>query len=135
MLRRFSDLLSAAKSQTEPQRLLMVFAAVELPSNASPAQRAGFERGEGGVLTPKLCVDKSPQEITDFAALCSESADTGVVWDIMFVGAMLGRAGHPPSADEAAQPLQFMVEAIRSGRLSRFLAIDREGDLIQLRPG
>jgi hypothetical protein len=39
----FDDLLAAARTQPLPQRLLMVFAAVELPDDATPAERAAFE--------------------------------------------------------------------------------------------
>ena len=43
----FDGLLQAARMQPEPQRLLFVFAAVELPDDATPAQRARFEAGQG----------------------------------------------------------------------------------------
>ena len=36
----FDDLLHAARLQPEPQRLLFVFVGVELPDDATPAQRA-----------------------------------------------------------------------------------------------
>ncbi|MDO9479321.1 MAG: ribonucleotide reductase subunit alpha, partial [Hydrogenophaga sp.] len=53
----FDDLLSAARAQPLPQRLLLVFAGIELPDDATPTERAGFERGEGGALVPQMCVD------------------------------------------------------------------------------
>ena len=40
----FDDLIEAARAQPEPQRLLFVFAAVELPDDATAAQRARFDR-------------------------------------------------------------------------------------------
>lgn len=131
-MRTFSDLLAIARAQPEPQRLLLAFAAAELPRDATPQQREAFARGEGGALAPVLCVDKAPEEITDFAALCAESRQTGITWDILFVGALSGRGGHPPHTDEAAQPLRMMVEAIKAGRIAQFLAVDRDGDLVQL---
>ena len=39
----FDDLLQAARSQPEPQRLLFVFAGVELPDDATPEQRTRFD--------------------------------------------------------------------------------------------
>ncbi len=48
----FDDLLHAARLQPEPQRLLFVFVGVELPDDATPAQRARFEQGQGGALVP-----------------------------------------------------------------------------------
>lgn len=69
----FDDLLQAACMQPEPQRLLFVFAAVELPDDATPAQRARFDAGQGGALVPLMCVDKTPQELASFDALVTEA--------------------------------------------------------------
>lgn len=132
-LRTFADLLDLARQQPEPQRLLLVFAGAELPRDASAEERAAFERGEGGALAPRVCVDKLPEEIESFAGLLAESRQTGVDWDILLVAALSGRGGFAPGPDEAVQPLRMMVEAIRGGRVGDFLAVDREGQLVQLR--
>lgn len=131
-LKTFNDLLAAATQQSEPQRLLFVFAKAELPSDATELEKQRFERGEGGALAPVVCVDKRPEEIESFTTLIEESAQTGQSWDILFVSAMNGRGGHAPNPDEAVQPLKMMVETIKSGRISQFLAVDREGQLVQL---
>lgn len=128
----FSDLLQAARQQSEPQRLLLVFAAAELPHDATDVEKARFERGEGGALAPCVCVDKLPEEIESFATLAEESRHAGVEWDILFVSAMSGRGGFPPNSDEALQPLKMMVEAIKAGRIGEFLAVSREGELVAL---
>ena len=60
MISSYNDLIQASHSQQEPQRLLFVFCRAELPDEASPEERAAFERGEGGALTPVICVDKNP---------------------------------------------------------------------------
>lgn len=130
-LATFHDLLDAARRQPEPQRLLFVFARVELPEHATDAQRERFDRREGGTISPCLCVDKAPDEIAGFDALAAESEATGQAWDIVFVGSLSGRAGVAPSADEAAQPLRFMVNAINNGRVGDFAAFDRQGDALQ----
>lgn len=130
-LASFQDLLDAAHRQSEPQRLLFVFARVELPENASAEQQARFEKREGGTLSPVLCVDKVPAEVANFAALAEESANTGQDWDIVFVGSLSGRAGIAPNADEAAQPLRFMVNAINDGQVAQFAAFDRDGEILQ----
>ncbi|MGQ4877798.1 hypothetical protein ACOJCM_04400 [Billgrantia sp. LNSP4103-1] len=85
---RFADLLDEARRQPEPQRLLFVFTRAELPDNPSAEQRRRFEQGEGGVLTPVLCVDKTPDELSDMEALVAESQRTEIDWDIVFVGAL-----------------------------------------------
>ncbi len=131
-LNDFSDLLQASRAQPEPQRLLLVFASAELPRDATAEEKQRFERGEGGALAPTLCVDKAPDEIRDFAALVEESRQTSIDWDILFVAAMSGRGGHAPNSDEAVQPMQLMVEAIKGGRIGEFLAVDRNGDLVEL---
>ena len=130
-LASFQDLLAASREQPEPQRLLFTFARVELPEAATDAQRARVEAGEGGNLTPSLCVDKSPDEVASFADLVEESKTAGLPWDIVFVASLSGRAGIPPSTDEAAQPLRFMVNAINNGRVAEFAAFDREGNVLQ----
>lgn len=134
-MQSFDDLLAAAHDQPEPQRLLLVFAAAELPADANEAERAAFARGEGGALAPRVCVDKLPEQIASFAALADESRATGVDWDVLFVAAMSGRGGHAPGSDEAGQPLRMMVEQIKGGRIARFLAVDRSGRLIRLERG
>jgi len=131
-LETFADLLEAARRQPEPQRLLLVFAGAELPRDASPGERAAFERGEGGALVPRVCVDKLPEEIESFDGLLEESRRTGVDWDILLVAALSGRGGFAPNADEAEQPLRMMVEAIKGGRVGEFLAVDRDGQLVRL---
>ena len=128
----FDDLLGAARSQPQPQRLLFVFAAIELPDDATPAQRAGFERGEGGALVPKMCVDKSPAELTSFDQLRQEAAAMGQPWGMVFVAAMSGAPGKPPTSADADQPLQGMVEAIRQGRIQNFIPFDPQGRAVQL---
>lgn len=123
----FAQLLDAAQRQPQPQRLLFVFAQRQIDHHATPAQREQFERGQGGYLQPSLCVDKAPAEVASFEALAAESVATGKPWDVMFVGALEGRGGVAPNADEAAQPLRFMVNAINEGRIAAFAAFDREG--------
>lgn len=131
-LRDFADVLRAAADQPEPQRLLLVFAAAELPRDATATERERFERGEGGALAPRVCVDKLPEQIAGFEALVEESRRTGVDWDILFVAALGGRGGFAPNSDEAVQPLKMMVEAIRGCRVGEFLAVDRHGGLVSL---
>lgn len=132
MITSYSDLLKAANAEAEPQRLLFVFCRAELPDDASAAEKAAFSKGEGGALTPVVCVDKSPDEINDFQALVEESRQTGQAWDVVFVAAMSGRGGMAPSSDEAQQPLTMMVESIRLGHIGNYLPFDRAGQTVAL---
>ena len=134
-IRTFSDLLVAARTQQEPQRLLLVFAVAELPRDSGAEEKAAFERGEGGALNPVVCVDKLASEIESFESLRLESREAISRWDILFVDALDGRAGVAPNSDEAAGPLRMMVESIKAGRIANFLTIDRDGELVQLQRG
>lgn len=126
----YSDLLKAARAQPEPQRLLFVFTRAELPEAPTASQQLNFEANQGGELVPVMCVDKLPEEVAQFAALVEESRQTGQDWDIVFIASLPGRAGTVPSSDEAEQPLYMMVDAIKQGRISSFLAFDREGEVV-----
>ena len=127
----FSSLLAAAKAQPEPQRLLFVFVAAELPEDATEQERQRHAEKQGGSLRPVLCVDKLPDELADFAALLAESSRTGITWDLVFNAGLSGRAGNAPSSDEAEQPLRMMVGAIEAGSIGNFLAFDRQGQALR----
>ena len=123
----FDDLLRAAREQHEPQRLLFVFASAELPDGSTPEQRARFQAGEGGALTPVMSVDKNPADLGSFAALVDESCQLGHDWAIVFVAALSGRGGRAPTSAEADRSLQRMIESIKSGSFDSFVPFDRRG--------
>lgn len=124
----YADLLDEARAQPDPQRLLFVFTRAELPDHPSEEQRRRFEQGEGGVLTPVLCVDKAPDELSDMAALVAESRETGIDWDIVFVAALAGQDAEA----RAEQQLERMVESLKMGNISSFLAFDRQGEAVSI---
>jgi hypothetical protein len=128
----FEDLLSAARRQAQPQRLLFVFAGAELPDDASAEQRAAFARGHGGALAPLMCADKTPDELTSFKALVDESAQFGRPWAIVFVAGLSGQGGAAPSSAQAEAPLQRMVEAIKAGQIAAYVPFNREGRPVNL---
>jgi hypothetical protein len=128
----FDDLLRAARTQPEPQRLLFVFARAVLPDDSTPEQRARFEAGEGGALAPLMAVDRTPDDLGTFAALVEESRQFGTDWAVVFVASLPGRAGRPPTSKEADQPLQRMIESIKAGSLGSFLPFNRQGEPLLL---
>jgi len=126
----FAQLLQAAAAQPQPQRLLFVFAGAELPPDATPAQRAGFERGEGAALAPLMCVDKAPDELSSFAALANESSQFGPPWQVVFVDGLGGAKGQPPTDAQVGQALDSMVDAVKQGRFVGYAAYDPSGRLL-----
>ena len=123
----FDDLMAASHMQTDPQRLLFVFAGAELPDDCTPEQRAGFDAGEGGALVPLMCVDKSPFEINNFKTLADEASSLAQHWRIVFVAAISATRGQTPTSLDAEIPLQRMEEEIRQGNFGSFMPFDREG--------
>lgn len=128
----FDDLLQAARAQPEQQRLLFVFAGVELPDDATPEQRQRFEAGQGGALVPLMCVDKRPDEVVSFGALTQESGQFGQQWGIVFAAALSGTLSRAPTSEDAEEPLQRMVEAIRRGEHGAYIPFDPQGDAVQI---
>ncbi|HWI80735.1 ribonucleotide reductase subunit alpha [Ramlibacter sp.] len=127
----FGQLLQAAASQPEPQRLLFVFAAAELPDGATAQQRRRFAAGQGGALTPLACVDKDPADLTTFEALSAESRAACPPWDLVFIAALGGQSGRPPSSGQVEAALQTIVKGVQSGRLGAFLALDAAGEPVR----
>ena len=129
-LNDFPGLLQAARSQPEPQRLLFVFASIGLSADCTPEQRAAYEAGKGGELTPVMCVDKDPADVADFAALAREADSTGQDWALVFVAAMCRSRQDDAAQIEAA--LRGMVEGIATGAPGPWVPFDREGRAVVL---
>jgi len=133
----FDDLLRTARQQPDAQRLLFIFAGSELPDDCTPEQRARFEAGLGGALVPMMEVDKLPDELTNFEQLVTESTEfagnhAARDWTIVFVAALSGQGTRAPTSAEADEPIQRMVDAIRSGAVRLFLTFDRMGNMVRL---
>lgn len=124
-LSSFDDLLRAARRQPEPQRLLFVFTRAELPEDCTPEQRASFEAGLGGTLTPLMSVDKAPEEIRDFQALVEESRQFGQEWSVVFVAALSGNGDAEPA-------LERMIASIKAGSPGALIPFDRQGQVLSL---
>jgi len=124
----YDDFLSAANSQPEPQRLLLVFTESDSPADSiEPSAGASHS----GTLTPVMCVDKQPNELGDFASMVEESCRTGQHWDIVFAAALGGSAGNFPTSEAAEQAMKKMIDAIQRGAIGNFLAFNRVGELVQ----
>lgn len=128
----FEQLLQAAAAQAEPQRLLFVFTQAELPENPTPEQRERFKAGSGGALKPLACVDKSPAELSTFEALVDESRHACPPWQVLFIAALAGQEGRPPSTALVDSALHAMVEAVKAGRFAGYMALAPNGEPITL---
>ena len=124
----FDDLIQAAEQQSQPQRLLFVFAGADLPKDSTPEQKESFLKGHGGELVPLMYVDKLPRELPSFAALEQESRAFGKDWSIVFAAALSGSGGKSPSSEAAEKPMQDMVEKIKLGTFGTFIPFNRQGE-------
>lgn len=124
----FEQLLKAAAAQPDPQRLLFVFAQAELPADATPEQKKNFAAGKGGALTPLACVDKAPADLTTFDALVEESRQACPPWQVLFIAALAGQEGKPPSSALVDGALQAMVEGVKAGRFGSYMALSPTGE-------
>ena len=123
----FDDLLRAAREQSEPQRLLFVFANAVLPDDSTPEQRARFEAGQGGALAPLMSVDKTPEALGTLAELVEESRQFGHDWAIVFAASLSGRGGRAPTSNRrrgvrdagVAARRQALARAGRTGGILR----------------
>jgi hypothetical protein len=123
----FDDLLRAARAQPEPQRLLFVFAAAELPDDSTPAQRDRHAAGQGGALVPLMSVDKDPDDLAGFDDLVRESRRFAGDWTMVFVAGLPGREGRAPTSEEADRSLQRMIESVKTGQFGSYIPFDRHG--------
>jgi hypothetical protein len=128
----FQQLLRAAADQTQSQRLLFVFVGAELPDHPSDEQRKRFLAGDGGALTPLMCVDKAPHDLADFDALVAESRLAGPPWQLVFAAGLSGFDGQPPTPSQIDPALEKMVNAVRLGAVGQFAAYSATGEPIRM---
>ncbi len=119
MITNFQSLIIAAKQQSEPQRLLFLFAKIE-PEDSKEANQ------DGGMISPLMCVDKLPEELTTFASFRDEADDISPEWDLMISIGLAGTNGEAPSSEDAEEFLNQMVSDVSDGEdLSQYIILDR----------
>ena len=101
----FDDLLTASRAQPQAQILLMVFVDVELPEGASAAERARFEQGQGGALTPRMCLDRRAADLQDWASLAQEADQQSDQWRMVIMAAITSSAAASARAASSGRPL------------------------------
>lgn len=132
-IKDFATLLEATRQQPETFQMLFVFAKSALPPEHTEEEALRFKEGRGGELTPMMCVDKSPDELTDFKALALEAEKVFIDWQMVFCGALPGGIGTPPSKESIDESLKNMVQAIQfGGDMSGYLIFDKQGDPIRI---
>jgi len=119
-------MVDAAEAQDQPQRLLIMLAKSEIETSDK-------EEGMSGTITPVICVDKTPDEITTFEDFVSEADSINSDWDMMFIAGLAGENNEMPTPEEADPVLNKMVNNLMSGQdLSSYLVLDRNEDPVDI---
>tara|TARA_R110001592_G_scaffold324870_3_gene604608 strand:+ start:272 stop:661 length:390 start_codon:yes stop_codon:yes gene_type:complete len=129
MVSNFQSLITAAKQQSQPQRLLFLFAKAETEDTKQSNQ-------QHGTISPLMCVDKLPEELTTFAAFSDEADDISPDWDFMLAVGLSGQNGEAPSSDDAEPFLNQMISNLTAGQdLSQYVIFDREDNPVLIQAG
>lgn len=125
MSQLFEQLLASANTQSEPQRLLFLFAKVD-----ETEEKSGHTRG---TISPVMCVDKLPSELSDFNSLVSEADRIAEAWDFVLISGLNGQNNSAPSSEDAEPYLNKMTNDVASGQdLNRYMIMDRQQNQIQM---
>ncbi len=122
----FSELLQMTSAQDEPQRLLLLFA------NAEAKNPKKSKKHQQGTITPVMCVDKAPEEVSDFTSLIKEADGINKEWNFLFIASLSGENGNAPTTEEADPYLNKMTNDVEMGNISQYLVIDRDENRIEL---
>ncbi len=122
----FSELLQMTGAQDEPQRLLLLFA------NAEAKNPKKSKKHQQGTITPVMCVDKAPEEVSDFASLVKEADGINKAWNFLFIASLSGENGKAPTTEDADPYLNKMTNDVEMGNISQYLVIDRDENRIEL---
>ncbi|MBL4911332.1 MAG: ribonucleotide reductase subunit alpha [Alteromonadaceae bacterium] len=127
MIKLFKDLLKMTAEQDQPQRLLFLFA------NADAENPKKSKKHQHGTVTPVMCVDKLPEELSTFATLVKEADAIEKNWNFIFIASLNGENGAAPSTDDAEPYLNKMTHDIESGHeIGRYVIFDREENAIEI---
>ncbi|RTR37967.1 ribonucleotide reductase subunit alpha [Shewanella canadensis] len=127
MIKMFKELLQMTNEQSAPQRLMFLFADAE---STNPKKSKKHQRG---TISPVMCVDKLPSELTTFDALVKEADSIAKQWNFVFIASLSGENGVAPTTDEAEPFLNKMANDIETGNgIGRYVIFDREENPIEL---
>ncbi len=124
----FTQLLNTAKAQAEPQRLLFLIAKTESTTKSKNDRHRG-------TVSPVMCVDKLPEELTDFKHFTREADRITKDWDLILIAGISGENGQAPDTDSVEPVLNKMANDLMQGQeLSRYLILDRNENRIEIAP-
>jgi|TARA_R110001583_G_scaffold22116_4_gene83199 hypothetical protein len=115
------ELITMSGHQSEPVKLLFLFAKAEYEAS---------EKGQNkGHMTPVMCVDKHPNELTNFTELCGEADNINPEWEFIFATSMLADV----PKDALDDGLKRMAHDIENGEnTAMYVVLDRQENVIEM---
>ncbi len=127
MIKLFKDLLKITSEQDQPQRLMFLFA------NAESKNPKKSKKHQQGTISPVMCVDKLPQDLSTFANLVKEADSIEKNWNFVFIASLSGQGGVAPTEDETEPFLNKMANDVETGNnVGRYVIFDRDENPIEL---
>jgi hypothetical protein len=125
----FQDLLEKTAAQDQPQRLMFLFAQAQAKNSKKSKQH------QHGTISPVMCVDKLPEQLTSFSALTAEADAIEKNWNFVFIASLSGEQGQAPSTEQAEPFLNKMANDVEMGnQVDRYIILDRDEQPIELAP-
>lgn len=117
----FSELLTMANYQPEPVKLLFLFAKPEYEQQDAEHSRAA--------MSAVMCVDKQPNELSDFQQFSAEADAINRDWQFIFITSILA------NSDSAVldRALKQMVSDVQTGHnTATYVVLDRDENILQM---
>ncbi len=129
----FNSLITIAKQQEQPQKFLVAFLEIYLPSHHNVSQAKDYLAGKGGVLNPIQLIEKNPNNLDNLITLANETLKEQKNWKIALIGCLSGVNGTLPNSQVTKKHKDTMIHKIKSGSdLSKYFAFNKHGEILQL---
>lgn len=118
---KFQELLTMARYQPEPVKLLMMFTKADIESANNNVNK--------GFIEPRMCVDKLPQELSDYNTLCKEADVINPDWDLVFITSINANV----ESSMIDKSMKSMVSDVQTGKnTSMYVVLDRQDNLVEM---
>ena len=118
---KFQELLAMARYQAEPVKLLMLFTKSSIETASKEVNK--------GYIQPVMCVDKLPEELSDFASLSKEADVINPDWDLIFITSISANV----DSSIIDQSMKSIVTDVQTGKnTSMYVVLDREDNIVEM---
>ncbi|XOV79880.1 MAG: ribonucleotide reductase subunit alpha [Aestuariibacter sp.] len=126
----FNELLVRAKEQPSPQQILFLFTATDV------TRKSRKQDTQRGTISPVMMVDKTPDELSNFAHLMQEADGINANWDMVFIACLSGNGAASPTPEDIEYFLKQMAKDVEGGtNIHRYVVFDRKENPIEISAG